>query len=338
MSRWTPLDPPGALPTPRREPEALRDDLDRYGYCLIESAVPPDLLARLRRRLDEQAAAEEAAGIAYFDGAPHQNWGSFRDDGGRPRTDRFSRAAGGVNQRLWMLVNKGDAFLELLSHSLARELVGHVLGEEYILSSYIANIANPGGVPMLLHTDQWWAPTPSHRDRRPLPIGSMTRQRFDADASAESPMIAATACCNIMWMLDDFTEENGATQVVPGSHLSGCQPARYEGSVPEPIPATAPAGTAMVFEGRLWHGTGANVGNTPRRGLLSTFCGPQFRPQENYTIGTRRAVYAAASEDLLTLLGFRLFGGYGRTDSPLVDRVDPHAEPVGILRTEEAAD
>jgi ectoine hydroxylase-related dioxygenase (phytanoyl-CoA dioxygenase family) len=140
-----------------------------------------------------------------------------------------------------------------------------------------------------------------------------------------------------MWMLDDFSEDNGATLVVPGSHMSGCQPSRYPGGAPQPVPATAPAGTAMVFEGRLWHGTGANRGNTPRRGLLSTFCGPQFRPQENYTIGTRPEVLEAATDDLRALLGFRVFSGYGRTDSPLVDMVDPHAAPVGIMRPRPAA-
>lgn len=185
---------------------------------------------------------------------------------------------------------------------------------------------------MTLHTDQWWAPQATRREHRNLPIGSITRERFDSDGKGLPAMIAAPACCNIMWMLDDFTEDSGATQVVPATHNSGCQPARYEGGPVHPVSAVAPAGTAMVFEGRLWHGTGANHGNAARRGLLSTFCGPQFRPQENYTIGTRAEVLSAASDDLRALLGFKLFGGYGRTDTPLVDMVDPGAEPVGVLR------
>jgi ectoine hydroxylase-related dioxygenase (phytanoyl-CoA dioxygenase family) len=60
----------------------------------------------------------------------------------------------------------------------------------------------------------------------------------------------------------------------------------------------------MVFDGRLWRGTGANTGNRRRMGLLTTFNGPQLRPQENFTVGTRQEVLASASPDLLELLGF----------------------------------
>lgn len=54
-----------------------------------------------------------------------------------------------------------------------------------------------------------------------------------------------------------------------------------QGAAEETVAAKSPAGTAMVFDGSLWHGTGANVSDVNRYGLLTTFCGPQFRPQEN---------------------------------------------------------
>ena len=322
-----------SLPLPTRDSEVARADLSTYGYCFIDEAVPADQLAVLRRRLEDQALAEQQAGIGYFDGAPDQNWGSFRGADGKLRSDGFTQAAGGINQRVWMLVNKGQAFVDLLRHDMARELVAHVLGDHYLLSSYTANIANPGGVAMKLHTDQWWAPTPTRRERRALPIGSMTRQRFDQDEDLdEAPMVAPAACCNIMWMLDDFTEENGATRIVPGSHLYGRQPDHERETDVTTIPATGAAGHAMVFDGRLWHGTGANVGNSQRKGLLTTFCGPQFRPQENFTIGTRPEVLDQASEDLLSLLGFGVWCGYGRTGNPTVAHIDPAEEQPGAMR------
>ncbi len=317
------------LPQATKDLAIAKADLDRFGYCLLAEALDADQVVALRSRLEEQALAEREAGVGYFDGAPDQNWGSFRDADGRLRTDAFS-AARGVNQRVWMLVNKGQVFLDVLSHPLARELVGHLLGEHYLLSSYTANIANPGGVAMKLHTDQWWMPAPTRRERRPLPIGSMRRDRFDEDPK-EPSMVTVTACCNIMWMLDDFSEENGATRIVPGSHLKGRQPDPERDVDVSTVGAVGPAGSAMVFDGRLWHGTGANTGNSRRMGLLTTFCGPQLRPQENFCVGTRPEVLRAASPDLLELLGFRVWSGYGRTGDPVVDFIDPHEQPIGQM-------
>ena len=322
-----------ALPEPTRDLEMAKGNLSDFGYCIIEQAIAADQLDALCRRMEEQALAEQQTGIGYFDGAPDQNWGSFRDSDGNLRSDGFTKAAGGINQRIWMLINKGQVFVDLLSHRLARELVAHVLGDHYLLSSYTANIANPGGVAMKLHTDQWWAPAPTRRERRALPIGSMTRQCFDTDeALDEAPMVAPAACCNIMWMLDDFTEENGATRIVPRSHLYGRQPDHERDKDIVTVGATGPAGNAMVFDGRLWHGTGANVGNSRRKGLLTTFCGPQFRPQENFTVGTRPEVRAEASDDLLELLGFGVWCGYGRTGNPQIDFIDPSEELPGAMQ------
>ncbi len=322
-----------ALPKPTRNLEMAKEDLSTFGYCLIKDAIPAGQLAVLRQRLGEQALAEQQAGIGYFDGTLDQNWGSFRDASGQLRSDRFTKGAGGINQRIWMLINKGKVFVDLLSHDLARRLVAHVLGDHYLLSSFTANIANPGGVAMKLHTDQWWAPAPTRRDRRALPIGSMTRQRFDRDDAEDEPsMIAPAACCNIMWMLDDFTDENGATRIAPGSHLHGRQPDQDRDNDTSTIAATGLAGSAMVFDGRLWHGTGANVGNTQRQGLLTTFCGPQFRPQENFTVGTRAEVLDQASEDLLELLGFGVWCGYGRIGSPTTAFIDPEELQPGAMQ------
>ncbi|MGI9509920.1 MAG: phytanoyl-CoA dioxygenase family protein [Geminicoccaceae bacterium] len=327
------MDQEQALPKPTRDLETAKTDLSMFGYCLIEQAVCPDRLEALRQRLEEQALAEQQAGIGYFDGAPDQNWGSFRGADGQLRSDGFTKAAGGINQRVWMLINKGQVFVDLLNHDLTRGLVAHVLGDHYLLSSYTANIANPGGVAMKLHTDQWWAPAPTRRERRALAIGSMTRQRFDKDdVEGEPSMIAPAACCNIMWMLDDFTEENGATRIVPASHVFGRQPDHERDKDVVSVPATGPAGNAMVFDGRLWHGTGANISKDQRRGLLTTFCGPQFRPQENFTVGARQEVLAQASEDLLELLGFGVWCGYGRTGNPTVAFIDPEENPPGAMQ------
>lgn len=187
---------------------------------------------------------------------------------------------------------------------------------------------------MKLHTDQWWMPAPTRRERAPLPAGSIRRDRFDRDQLEPPPMVSIAACANIMWMLDDFSEANGATRIVPGSHLAGRQPDPARDQDVATIGAVGPAGSAMVFDGRLWHGTGANTGNRRRMGLLTTFCGPQFRPQENFTVGARPEVIEAASPDVLELLGFRVWAAYGRIGDPLVDFIDPKSRQIGELRPE----
>ena len=115
-------------------------------------------------------------------------------------------------------------------------------------------------------------------------------------------------------MVTDFSEENGGTRLAPGSHLSGRTP---DGSVPHRTPTVAGegrAGSVLVFDGRTWHGTGRNLTDDPRIALLLTFCGPQFRSQENFFVGLDPRVYDAAPEKLREILGFKTWMGYGRTE------------------------
>ena len=292
-------------------------DLDEFGYCLIENALGAAEVVKLRRRLEEQAAGEKQRGLAY-------------EDAGQNDT--------GVNQRIWFLLNKGKVFRDLLTHKIVRTLVKHVLGDEFLLSSFTANIAKPGGVTGL-HTDQWWMPEPGRPHRETVKPGSMTRARFrgkrlSREDAEPSTSISPAVACNIMWMLTDFTEQNGATRVVPRSHLSGKLPDDDLDKDVETIPAVAPAGTAMVFEGRLWHSTGTNVSDTPRLGALSYFCAPQFRQQENLMVGTDPEILREASPELLAMLGFKVWQGYGRIESPDCEFISPGQTSLGELAPE----
>ena len=119
-----------------------------------------------------------------------------------------------------------------------------------------------------------------------------------------------------MYCLSDFTEINGATRIVPKSHLTGLQPPPDVPHTTVSMAAEAKAGSAIVFEGRLWHGTVANKSNGNRLGLLATYCAPQFRAQENYTLGVDPAVVEQASPELLSRLGYKIWNAYGRTGDP----------------------
>lgn len=296
------------LPRAGVEFERLRDDLREYGYCLIAGALGGDLLGEVRARLEGQASAEGERAIDYA------NPGHLD------------------NQWVNMLINKGQVFQALVMHPLASRLMAHHLGEHYLLSCCDAQIKHPGSEAMPLHTDQWWMPPPVVPGAEHVRPGDMTRSGgVGLDPVAVEPFIAPPAEANVMWMLSDFSEENGATCVVPGSHRSGLQP---DPSVPHKvatIAATGPAGTAVVFDGRLWHAAGANRTQQTRYGITCAFCGPQFRPLENYTRGLRPEVIERCSLEMLIRLGFKAWSTYGHTGDPELDCALPGDEALGEM-------
>ena len=87
--------------------DVARSDLSQFGYCIVADALTRDEVETARERLVEQADAEEELGLSFRDGGPQQR---LVDDFGNMRADAFSAANGGVNQRLWMLANKGECF------------------------------------------------------------------------------------------------------------------------------------------------------------------------------------------------------------------------------------
>ncbi len=318
------------LPKPTTDTKTAKSNIDEFGYCLLAEVMPAEQVAAARERLQEQAAAELQAGYAFEDGGAKQQWGAFTDEEGRIKRDAFSAKAGGINQRVWMLVNKGKVFRDMLSQPTMRAVVGHVLGKDYLLSSYGANIAKPGGIAMNLHTDQWWMPEPIHRKPSPVPAGSLTRELSNRE-DEHPALIAPPVVVNVMWMLNDFTEANGATRLVPRSHLCGRRPDKERDRDVVSIAAEGVAGTAMLFDGRIWHGTGANVSNENRLGILSTFVAPQFRTQVNFTMATAPEVVAEADEDLLALLGFKIWNAYGRIESPVAEFIQQGETSLGEM-------
>jgi len=193
---------------------------------------------------------------------------------------------GGANQRVWTLLNKGEVFEELAQDPLILKLMGHMLGPDFLLSNIDANIAGPGGEPMFLHADQSFVPPPW----------------------PPYPLVA-----NVMWMLDDFTPENGATRIVPGSHKLGQGPDWSK--LPETVPVCGPAGTAFVFEGRLWHQTGANTTESERRhGILAYYCRPFMRQQENWFVSLEPEVLERATFTLRHMLGWDIYFSLGMVD------------------------
>ncbi|NJN53017.1 MAG: hypothetical protein HC809_15880 [Gammaproteobacteria bacterium] len=113
---------------------------------------------------------------------------------------------------------------------------------------------------------------------------------------------------NVAWCLDDFTADNGATEVCVGSHLLQRLPRSREASVPM-LPVLAPAGSLFAFESRLWHRSGANTTNSQRRAAVFPFyTTPIYRTQENWFLSLEPGVVRYASDTLLTLLAYKSEG------------------------------
>ena len=88
-------------PKPTKSIEVAKNDLKKWGYCLLENAIPLDLNNRAMARLIEQAEAEKKLNLAYEDGSEKKKWGDFNKNVNDP----------GVNQRVWMLPNKGKVLV-----------------------------------------------------------------------------------------------------------------------------------------------------------------------------------------------------------------------------------
>jgi ectoine hydroxylase-related dioxygenase (phytanoyl-CoA dioxygenase family) len=108
-----------------------------------------------------------------------------------------------------------------------------------------------------------------------------------------------------MWALTDFTEANGATRIVPGTHLSDHSP-DYGGEY-ESIAAEMRAGSVLIWHGSLWHGGGANTTDETRMGIAMNDCAGYIRQQENQQLGLARETVSRFSPRLRELVGYSVY-------------------------------
>ena len=208
---------------------------------------------------------------------------SAESDRARRREQKFSLdyAQDGTNQRVWNVLSRDPVFEDLAFHAMAVDYVKGVLGWPALLGNISANITSPGGGEMVLHADQIFVPEPWPAEPQGL---------------------------NIAWCLDDFTEANGATRFALGSHKLNRSP-RPEDEKVATIAMEAPAGSAVIFESRVWHKTGFNRTASERRaGVFAWYTKPIYRTQENWFLSLRPEVRQFASEVALVLLGYRTAG------------------------------
>jgi ectoine hydroxylase-related dioxygenase (phytanoyl-CoA dioxygenase family) len=160
-------------------------------------------------------------------------------------------------RRLANCVDKGEVFQRAIQIPLVLAATQHILGPRFKLSSLNVRSTNP-------HTE---ADQPLHVDMNGLP-------------DEQGNWVA-----NTIFMLDDFTEENGATRVVPGSHKWGKRPQEVLSDAFAPHPSqvllTGKAGSAVVVNAHTWHGGTANRTGKPRRAMHGFYCRAD-KPQQQY--------------------------------------------------------
>ncbi len=202
-------------------------------------------------------------------------------------------------QLVWSLINKGEIFGRVLefdpeamqASALVEQMLKETLGPGFRFYSFISNIAFSGCHPQGLHLDQ--------------------------TAILPWVMVEAPVLVNVISLLDDVDERNGGTLVIPGSHRTIAEAVtRREavGALPPAINTEAPAGTVLLMDGRLLHGTGANRSDHERIILTNSCVKPWMTTQENWQLTVHPDVLDRASPKLLARLGFQATVNHFVTD------------------------
>ncbi|GAC32633.1 phytanoyl-CoA dioxygenase family protein [Paraglaciecola polaris] len=179
-------------------------------------------------------------------------------------------------QRLYSVLEKTRLIDSLAIHPRITGLLDHLFQPNYLLSqAQMINIL-PGEVAQPLHYDDGFYPV--KRPRKPL--GAAT-----------------------IWAIDEFTDENGATVIIPGSHLLGQEIVTDRSQT---IPVVMPAGSVVFFLGTTWHGGGANQSESTRLAATCQYCEPWLRPQENFFLELSQKTLQAIPEQLLSMVGYSI--------------------------------
>ena len=189
--------------------------------------------------------------------------------------------------RLANLANKDPLFDQVWANPKVLAAMAHVLDGDLKLSSLNARAALPGHGLQALHCDG------SHSSANFAPELKDGRRRFNV--------------CNSIWLLSDFTPDNGATRLVPGSHLFGVDPGEGmedpRAPHPDEILVQGEAGTVFVFNAFTWHGGTVNRSDSARRALHCYYCRRDLTPQTDQRGLLRPETAARISEAQRVVLG-----------------------------------
>ena len=177
------------------------------------------------------------------------------------------------------LVNKGELFEKLVAHPKVVPYFEYMLGSDYILSTLTSNIISPEAKDGPYHIDNALGQMPE-----PLP---------------SFPMFV-----NSLWLLNDFTPENGGTRFVPTSHRRLKKPSSNLMTDPEEIRLTAKKGSVFLFNGAIWHAAGANQTTEPRIALICFCCRSFIKQMFDFVHYLKPEVIDRATPEMHRIYGF----------------------------------
>jgi len=247
----------GASHTTEQDLSSYRAHLKEEGWCVIPSVLDPAQTASALDALWAAKASSAARG----------------DDTYLPFLDPNAS-----NVRVFYLLELDAIFRSLIQHPTAIQMVQSVLGSNFLISNFTANIARPGSKSMGLHSDQ--------------------------SLVSPEPWFGVTAL-NVIWCLTDAYFENGATLFIPGSNKWRWWDDIPKTGVKEMLrPFEAKAGSVIVMDGRVWHTSGANVTADQDRALLFGYYTATFlRQQVNWTRKLSPEIQEGLSEEMREWLG-----------------------------------
>jgi ectoine hydroxylase-related dioxygenase (phytanoyl-CoA dioxygenase family) len=207
--------------------------------------------------------------------------------------------AGRRTKRTGGLIARSEACRDLIVHPVVLGAVDKVLSHSSSFQLHLTQVISidPGEPAQKIHRDQWAFAF------FPFPKGY-------------------EVSCNTLWAMTDFTEANGATRVIPGSHRFDD---RLELDAAANIPAEMKKGSVLLYTGSLYHGAGANRSDHTRRGVNITYSVSWLRQEENQYLAVPLETARTLPVDLLRLMGYAR-GAYA------LGYVDDLRDPIEVLR------
>ncbi len=217
------------------------------------------------------------------------------DMGTVPATNAFE---GTHTIRIYNLLARDRIFEEIPAHTVILPICEGVLDPGLLVSSLSSIAIGPEESPQPIHADDQIIPLP-----KPHPA----------------------TVCNTMWALTDFTEANGATRLVPGTHKASSSPDLFQHY--DSIPAEMGKGSVLIWHGSLWHGGGSNTTDSRRVGIAMNYCAGYIRQQENQQLGLPVETVRGFTPRLQELVGYGIYNG-------LIGHIDKNVPATLLLDTD----